>query len=99
MSSEDDKQLAMGKLGGGPLVQWKERAEKLWQLLDDIDTLSDIFKDNEPAGFHRAVLVRVAKRHKILESDGHHLFVPGTLPSRELELGTLAAFFKEEEEA
>lgn len=51
----------------------------LWSILDDIDTLSDIYKPNDLKGyilFYEDVMKRVEKRHKILTSDGYNLFRP-----------------------
>lgn len=52
-----------------------EDAERLWSLLDDIDTLSDMLK--EPMGeFQRRALIICEKRHAILRSDGYVLSRP-----------------------
>lgn len=50
-------------------------AEQLWQLLDDVDTLSDVLK---PASTSYTVAVNtlVAKRHLLLKTDGHRLYWP-----------------------
>ena len=56
---------------------------KLWQIIDDVDTLSDVFKPTELIqykNYFRAVNKRLAKRHEILESDGYDLFEMGTMP-------------------
>ncbi len=54
------------------LEQWIEKAETLWQLLDDIDTYGDMYKPpiNE---YFKAVNKKASERHKILYSDGHKL--------------------------
>lgn len=49
-----------------------KRAESLWQLLDDIDTLSDSMKP-EITPYYRHVMEIVEKRHAILKSDGYDL--------------------------
>ena len=49
-----------------------EMAEALWQMLDDIDTYSDMFK-TDYEGFYRATMKKVAERHKIMHSDGFKL--------------------------
>ena len=61
---------------------YKDIAEKLWQLLDDIDTASDIFKPCEGNGmksyhnFYSYSLRKTAKRFELLKSDGYDLFTP-----------------------
>ncbi len=55
------------------LEEWKEKAEKLWQLLDDIDTYGDMYKP-EINGYFKAVNKKAAQRHDILQSDGYKLF-------------------------
>jgi hypothetical protein len=58
---------------------WKDRAEKLWQIIDDIDTYSDMAKGDEK--LYRSLVERKQKtRFDILTSDGYDLFVPGTEP-------------------
>jgi len=54
------------------LEEWKEKAEALWQLLDDIDTYSDMYKP-EINGYFKAVNKKASERHKILYSDGYRL--------------------------
>jgi hypothetical protein len=54
-------------------------AEKLWSLLDDIDTASDMFKPSDLAGykqFYGYAMKKAADRGKQLESDGYHLYLP-----------------------
>ena len=58
---------------------YKDAAEKLWGLLDDIDTLTDIIKPTSLQGyarFYQAALVRAERRHLVLVSDGYSLHVP-----------------------
>ena len=55
------------------------RAEALWKLLDDIDTLSDIIKPIKEDGykaFYKAVMSIASKRFDVLKSDGYDLFTP-----------------------
>jgi len=58
----------------------RERAEKLWGLLDDIDTASDMFKPCEANGiksfenFYAYVMKKVGKRFDIFKSDGYKLY-------------------------
>ena len=53
---------------------YKDIAEKLWQLLDDIDTASDMFKP-EQTQFYKHIMLKAEKRHKLLKSDGQELTV------------------------
>jgi len=46
--------------------------DKLWQLLDDIDTASDIFKP-EQTDFYKYVMAKAQERHRYLVSDGFNL--------------------------
>jgi hypothetical protein len=54
-------------------------AEALWQLLDDIDTLSDQIKPSELGGyqrFYQRASSIAQHRHLLLKSDGHKLMWP-----------------------
>lgn len=54
----------------------RKRAEMLWALLDDIDTLDDFCRSSD-VDFRRCVRKVLKKRHAILESkDGQVLTVP-----------------------
>lgn len=57
--------------------EMKNAGEKLWQLLDDIDTLSDQIKPTDLEGykaFYEATMKRCQKRNEIAFSeDGHTL--------------------------
>lgn len=56
---------------------YKQKAEDLWQLLDDIDTLSDMIKpsdEREYKCFYDETMKRVKKRMCIFQSDGYKLF-------------------------
>ena len=58
-------------------TNFREISEKLWDLLDDIDTACDIFKphDEESAmAYYRYVSEKTIERHKYLESDGYKLY-------------------------
>ncbi len=46
--------------------------ERLWQLLDDIDTADDALRDND-AGFRECTRTTVKERHAIASSDGYKL--------------------------
>ncbi len=58
----------------------KEIAIKLWDLLDDIDTASDIFKPSRTNGinsyhqFYEYVMKKSEERHKFMKSDGYELY-------------------------
>jgi hypothetical protein len=53
-------------------TNWKFIAEKLWDLLDDISTLGDVYKPEHTPYFH-AVNKVCEKRGEYLESDGYNL--------------------------
>lgn len=53
--------------------KWKEIAEQLWTLLDDIDTASDMFKP-EMNNFYKYTMRKVEARFKLIGSDGYKLF-------------------------
>ena len=60
---------------------YKEAAYKLWELLDNIDTLSDICKptvqDPKAAmAYYNNSQRYTAERFNILKSDGYNLFTP-----------------------
>jgi len=63
-------------------VNFREIAEKLWSLLDDIDTASDMFKPCERNGiksyenFYSYSLKKANKRFELLKSDGYKLYTP-----------------------
>ena len=50
----------------------KETAEKLWNLLDDIDTALDMYKP-EMEGFEKYVSKKCQERHNLITSDGYKL--------------------------
>ena len=62
-------------------MEYKEIATELWGLLDDIDTASDMFKPCENNGiksyenFYKYAMKKSEKRHKLLKSDGHKLYL------------------------
>lgn len=59
-------------------------AEKLWSLLDDIDTASDMFKPSDEDSYRRFyeyTMNKILLRGKQLESDGHILYLPNNLVS------------------
>jgi len=59
--------------------KYKEMSYKLWDLLDDIDTASDMFKPCEENGFssynnfYKYSLNKSKKRFELLKSDGYKL--------------------------
>jgi len=54
---------------------WQDRAEFLWQLLDDIDTADDACREHDSTFRERAREI-VKRRHEILVSDGYFLSLP-----------------------
>ena len=60
-------------------MDWKKAAKELWQIIDDIDTYSDVCKSNNDS-FRDMVEQKQKQRFKILESDGYKLYQPGTMP-------------------
>lgn len=52
----------------------REIAEKLWCLLDDIDTATDIFKPDNNNKFVQYVYKKIGERFKYLKSDGYNLY-------------------------
>ena len=56
-------------------MNYKKATIELWQMLDDIDTFSDMAKGNDKA-FRDAVGKKVRERFRVLESDGYNLFTP-----------------------
>lgn len=55
------------------------RAERLWELLDNIDTQDDACRDND-AAFRRAARRQMKLRGAFLESDGYVLWAPDEDP-------------------
>ena len=53
-----------------------KREEALWQLLDDIDTGTDMFKPDNSHPFTQYVYKKIKERFKHLTSDGFHVFEP-----------------------
>ncbi len=70
--------------------------EALWQLLDNIDTLSDICKPtvNDPKAsmaFYNNAMRYAGERFKYMQSDGYKIFTNeefSKLPKQEPEFGT-----------
>jgi len=57
----------------------REIAATLWELLDDIDTASDMFKPSDEAGYRRFYEYAMKKseaRHAMVTSDGYDLYLP-----------------------
>lgn len=58
---------------------WKDRAIKLWDILDSIDTLPDMIHPSNAEGHEKCwkmMVKRAEKRHDILMSDGYLLSEP-----------------------
>jgi hypothetical protein len=54
------------------LEEWKAKAEKLWAILDDIDTYGDMYKP-EITAYFKAVNKKAAERFDVLQSDGYRI--------------------------
>ncbi len=52
----------------------REKAEALWQMLDDISTAGDMFKPDLSDPFVKYVLAQCEERGKEFVSDGYDLF-------------------------
>jgi len=55
----------------------RDGVDKLWGLLDDIDTASDMFKPHDEASYRRFydfAMARAARRCEVCESNGYVLF-------------------------
>lgn len=57
------------------MMDYKKAAVELWHMLDDIDTYSDIVKDNDKV-FREVVEKKVRQRFNVFESDGYCLYTP-----------------------
>jgi len=56
----------------------REIAANLWELLDDIDTASDMFKPADEAGYRRFyeyAMKKTEARHATVTSDGYDLYL------------------------
>jgi hypothetical protein len=59
------------------MTDFRKIAEELWQLLDDIDTASDMFKPTNEVGyrnFYNYAMRKQGERFKYLKSDGYKLY-------------------------
>ena len=57
-------------------MNYEAIAKELWQLLDDIDTASDIFKPTDIdsyKAFYKYVMRKSEERHEYFESNGYDL--------------------------
>lgn len=57
-------------------MTWEERTKALWKLLDDIDTVGDVYKP-ERNHYFKYICKKVAQRFQYLKSDGYELYLPG----------------------
>lgn len=89
---ENDKHLEWtGELTIGATVkEYRKIAEDLWQLLDDIDTASDMFKPSEHNGidsyknFYDFVMKKQSQRFNMLindDKDPNKLMIPPFYPT------------------
>lgn len=69
-------------------ANYKKIAERLWDLLDKIDTASDMFKPCKINGiksynnFYKYAISMAEKRFKVLRSDGYKLYTPQEFENR-----------------
>jgi hypothetical protein len=56
------------------VIKLRSMIEYLFQKLDNIDTLSDICKNNESC-FRNQALKQANSRHDVIQTDGYKLFV------------------------
>ena len=76
-------------------ISFREMAEKLWGLLDDIDTASDMFKpqdEKSAMAFYKYAMSKQAERHQYLKSDGYKLYTSDEfeqLPKSEPQFGAV----------
>ena len=70
------------KLHIGNKIEAEQKSEKLWKLLDDIDTSSDMFKPSKTNGiesyenFYQYSIRKSMERFEIYGSDGYNLIEP-----------------------
>lgn len=86
------------KLHIGNKIEAEEKAKKLWKLLDDIDTASDMFKPCKTNGFesyenfYRYSIGKSTERFNIYGSDGYNLIEPKSKNSSTEEFGLLPRY-------
>jgi len=76
-TSKNNEPAQLGIGGVSNSISFREMAEKLWDLLDDIDTASDMFKpqdEKSAMAFYKYAMLKQAERHKYLKSDGYKLY-------------------------
>lgn len=68
-----------GEITDYPLTaeQWRNKAEELWKLLDDISTAINVrWRDNNIYHLLEVSWSIAERRHEILYSDGYKLYAP-----------------------
>lgn len=55
------------------MTDFKQMSIDLWQIIDDIDTYSDLAKDNDKM-YRSLIVAKVKERFGIMKSDGYSLF-------------------------
>ena len=60
---------------------YQAAAEALWQMLDNVDTLGDVYKP-ELNSYFLAVSTEIGKRFDYIDSDGHKLIWPAMEQSK-----------------
>jgi hypothetical protein len=89
------------KLHIGNQIEAKQKSEKLWKLLDDIDSASDMFKPSKTNGFesyenfYRYSIRKSMERFEIYGSDGYNLIEPKSKNSSTEEFGRLPRYIDE----
>lgn len=94
-NSDNSQSQQLNIAGVSNSISFREMAEKLWGLLDDIDTASDMFKPSDEKSamaFYRYVMSKQSERHKYLKSDGYKLYTNEEfeqLPKSESQFGVV----------
>ena len=82
----------------GNKIEAEQKAEKLWKLLDDIDTASDMFKPCKTNGFesyenfYKYSIRKSTERFNIYGSDGYNLIEPKSKNPSTEEFGLLPRY-------
>lgn len=93
LNEQQNQQLNIAGVSNS--ISFRERAEELWGLLDDIDTASDMFKpqdEKSAMAFYNYAMKKQEERHKYLKSDGYKLYTSEEfekLPKSDPQLGVV----------
>lgn len=69
--------MKLDEIESAPML--RDMVRKLWELLDDVDTMDDACKFSDVT-FRNNTRVLINKRAGVLTSDGYNLYLPGTEP-------------------